>query len=173
MRDAEFSKIYIELSPRLEKFFRDRMKKPVARGDKALMAEDLVQLTAMLALENSRKPQYQDYSIKKLLFEKAKNVWADYVNPPKKAIRPEDMAVLAEEASDSPSQLQRLINLENIGNIQKMADEKTWRTIKLQSEGYNNQEISEELNETEENLRQKISRLRAKIKMRWKDRGLL
>lgn len=173
MRDTEFAEIFIKLTPRLEKFFRDRMKKPVPGRDKALMTEDLVQLTAALALENSRKTEYDNYPIRELLFEKAKNVWWEYSHPPKKTISTELLSELPKEPTTSPTALHRLLAAEYIENIRQVATSREWHTYKMREEGYSYEEIAKMMKDDETNLRKVISRLRAKIKLKWKDTGLL
>jgi DNA-directed RNA polymerase specialized sigma24 family protein len=173
MRDAEFAHEFSKMALNLEKFFRDKMRTPVPRGDKALLAEDLVQLTVMYALENSRKPEYKDYSIKVLLISKAHNIWAEYTDPPQKRFVPEALSILAEEKAGRINELDRLILSQEINDIEKMADEKTWAAVQLLNEGYENEEIALKLNLKEGTLRQRIHRLRKQIKFRWKDKGLL
>ena len=173
MRDAEFAQEFSKMALPLEKFFRDKMRTPAPRGDKALLAEDLVQLTALYALENSRKPEYKDYSIKVLLINKARNIWAEYRTPPKKKFVVEALSILAEEKAGGMSELDRIILREEIRDIENLADEKTWKAVRLRNEGYENDEIAQKLSLKPDNLRQKIHRLREKIKFRWKDKGLL
>lgn len=173
MRDAEFAQEFSKMALPLEKYFRDKMRTPAPRGDKALLAEDLVQLTAMYALENSRKLEYKDYPIRVLLIRKARNIWAEYRTPPKKKFVTEALTVLAEEKAGGTSELDRIIMSEEIKDIEKMADEKTWAAIRLRNEGYEDEEIGDKLDLKPANLRQKIHRLRERIKLRWKDKGLL
>lgn len=173
MRDAEFAKEFLKMALPLEKYFGDKMKTSALRGDKALLAEDLVQLTAMYALENSRKPEYRDYSIKSLLILKARNIWAEYTTPPKKIIVTEAITTLAEERAGGINPLDRLILSEEISGMEKLADDKTRTAIRLRNEGYEDEEIGQMLSLKPDTIRQKIHRLREKIKIRWKDKGLL
>lgn len=171
MRDTEFAEEFSKLALSLEKYFTLKMKTSVPRGDKALLAEDLVQLTAMYALENSRKPEYKDYTIRALLITKARNIWAEYTDPPQKRLVPEALTLLAEAAGHGISELDRIILQEDIDEIAAMADAKTWAAIRLRNAGFGDDEIAVKLQIQRDNLRQKIHRLREKIKSRWKEKG--
>jgi len=53
MRDDEFTEAFVLLQPKLHKFFYRRIKASPFKGDKALLIRDLIQITALSALENS------------------------------------------------------------------------------------------------------------------------
>jgi RNA polymerase sigma factor (sigma-70 family) len=173
MRDIEFSSEFDRLSLRLEQFFRSRLREFKGFADKAIMATDLVQLTVIEAWKNSREPQYAEYTIEKLLFLKAENIWFTYCNPPKKTLKTEQLETIEDSADLSLNALHRITLTEDLGKVQSQADPRAWKTIKLFEQGYDYSEIAVQMNESEDNIRQLKSRLIARIKKRWKNRGYL
>lgn len=174
MRDLNFAEVFSEESLKLEKYFRDKLKNYIPRGDKALLAEDLVQQTAMEALLNSRNQNYQDrYDIKTLIWQKAKNIWAEHVNPPKKHFSTENLEAVAEMHSNEPDAHTRMTQREDLEKLRKVSNPLAWKALHRRQDGYPDDEIAKELNLSEVNLRQKIHRLIATIKSRWKNRDEL
>lgn len=172
MRDLEFSQEFDRLSLRLEMYFRKLLRNSPVNGDRAVLAQDLVQLTAIEAWKNSQKPQYAETSIEKLLFYKADNIWNSYCNPPKKSLGMAPLELIEESATAEPNGLQQLIMAEDLAKLKAISEEKAWKTFELRiKEGYSYDELALPFHETKENLRQLHSRLKKKIRNTWKSRG--
>lgn len=165
MRDNEFAQEFAKLAPRLEMFFLKRMKKPIPQADKAQLVGDLVQLTAMKALEYSRKEKHAHRSIEELLFKKADNIWKDHINPARS--RQIEGSIQEGSLVTEPDPYQRIVNTETVEILRELSNPNAWLAIKRRHEGYSDVEIALELCVTQENLRQMISRQLKKIVERW------
>jgi DNA-directed RNA polymerase specialized sigma24 family protein len=167
MRDKEFAQEFARLASRLEMFFLKRMKKPIPQADKAQLVEDLVQLTAMKALEYSRRERHAHRSIEELLFKKADNIWKDYINPRRRRLIEESLqegSMVIEPGSDPH---QKMVYAETVEILRELSNPNAWLAIKRRHEGYSDVEIALGLGVKQENLRQIISRQIKKIIERW------
>jgi RNA polymerase sigma factor (sigma-70 family) len=162
MRDKEFSDEFVKLAPRLEMYFVKRMQSPVSLYEKVELAKELVQETAMKALEYSRKEKYSDRSIEKLLFQKADNVWKDHVAANKRQ-RNEKNELIEDSVAVELNAQQKMEYVQTLEVIQGISNKKAWLAIKKKEEGYSYSEIALEIGVTEETLRQMISRQKRKI----------
>lgn len=161
MRDKEFEKEFVRLAPKLETFFVKRIRGQVSMADKMELARELVQETALKALQNARKEKFADRSIETLLFQKADNVWKDHLHARKRQLLELDVIERTAEADENTELM--IGYTQALAIIREFSNEKAWKAIKKRSEGFSYSEIAMELGMKEANLRQMISRQVRKI----------
>jgi len=160
MRDLEFSKTFERLMPKLDQYFRKRLKGSQYRGDKAVMIDDLIQLTALMALKNSRKSQCDKYTLEELIFIKADNVCNDLFKVKRHRVTELEEV---ESTAISNNHFETFEARMQLGRLQQAMPEKPWQVFNLLAEGFSYVEIAEQMGTTETSLRMLISRQRTKI----------
>jgi DNA-directed RNA polymerase specialized sigma24 family protein len=174
MRDEEHSREFEILMPELDTYFRAGMRGYVANGDKALLSDDLVQVTGIVSWLNSRKPQYAGYPMDKLIWLKARNVLYCFRNPPKKQKAIQQLRSLEMGPTGNEDPLQYWIAKEDLDRVRDSVDDhSTLSAINKRDEGFSDLEIAKKLGITEPALRKRISRLIADIKARWPNRDAI
>jgi DNA-directed RNA polymerase specialized sigma24 family protein len=156
--DSAFLEVLKENSLRLERFFYIRLKELKNDRDVAILSNDLVQATIEQALKNSRKEKYKDkYTVKSLLFLKAKNIWQEYLNNYKIKIQGdlEHVSLWATKELD-PSQKSAITS--EIKTVQDKISRTTFVIIKLKTEGYNYCEISKQIGISEDAITMRMYR---------------
>lgn len=170
MRDKEFIQKVTKESLDLEKFFRNHLRKVVKQGNKEQLIKQLVGITLAKAFQNSRKPQYAKYPIRALVLIKARNVLAEFIKSPRKGIETEPIFELANLPSSDLNALQLMEWEDTVRRIRNL-DERAWQVLERQQQGYSNAEIAIQIGISEENLRQIICRLKAKLRQLIKEQG--
>lgn len=156
MSDVQFVKEFKQLKFRLHAFFVKYIKN--GGGDKAELADDLVQETAERALPFSRRPEYAE-KLQWLIWTVARNVLARHFKMGKKKLpvfrQKEEMKRNNER---DPSQL--LLNKDRWSNLYKRIDSTTKVICQLRCEGYKFKEIAEMLSLSEDTVKARIQRLK-------------
>ena len=166
MRDDEFVSVFKREELKLDQFFRKKMRENNYKGDRATTSKDLKSLTLLYALENFRKGIFDGYTdqVEKLIWTKADNIWDDFINPPKKALKIMQLEAALSKPDTRSDNFTTLYYKQLLHNLSKMSDPKVWEILNRINEGYEYTEIAEMMNDKPTNLRMLISRYRAKIR---------
>lgn len=162
-RDEEFSAEVRRLSRRLGQYFYSRLGNEIAPADKAVLKDDLVQLTALSTLKLSRKRKNDKYAIETLLFLQARHVWYRHTHPPKKhqfIDEPDEMHLLKSREPDACSMV---VSDQNLQDLQSQTDPLTWQVVMLKEKGYQYDEISKRLGLSTAAIKMRIKRLWTQI----------
>jgi len=173
MREDDHSRKFKNLMPELDTFFRAGMKGYVARVDKAVVSDDLVQLTGIFSGQYWKQPEYKKRyeKVEILIWVVAKSVLYQFQNPAKKqkevtSIGPKELST---SANSDP--LQAITAREDLMRLRAFAqDDETLWAIARRDEGVDDCEIARELGISEPTLRKRISRLLEKITSKWPNR---
>lgn len=160
MRDAAFIEDFVRLTPKLERLF-SKVVRTFNGGDLATEVDDLVQDTGTQALENSRLPQYKDFTCETLIFLKAYNKVYEYCHPPQKRVPalPIEKA-LNKSSADDP--FRDVINKEWLEDVYKKVDRATWVICYLTYAGYKQEEIAGHMRMSVAAVKMKLQRARQK-----------
>jgi DNA-directed RNA polymerase specialized sigma24 family protein len=166
MRDQEFLAAMKKMAPILSKRFHFLAIRAKVRDDRKSFVQDLLSLTMLEALVNSRKEIHLAFSCEQLIRVKASNVWAEYWKQRKTTFNHSNHEELKldwqedrhiEEAYKADTKLDWLID---------KADEKTADILKKRLENYEVNEIAEMYGKTPGSITMQIQRLKQKIKKR-------
>lgn len=174
MRDAKFAEVFKEEALKLEMYFKQKLRSPMPKADRAVIAEDLVQLLAIKVLKKTKEnPSLEKEEIRKLIWLKAPNLVAEHANPKKRTIVPQDVEAAMHLSDNVPTALQIIDWAEDLAKVEPHCDPNALAILQKRVAGFSNEEIADEEGITEPALRKKISRLSQKIKKRWKNLGYL
>ena len=161
MRDLEFALAFERLTPKLHKLFSNGIQ--FCNGDKAQLADDLVQQTVEPALRNSRLPQHAHQSVEWLIMQKAYNVLFEHLRSVKKKVPHLRLEAAVKSCSDQ-NPYKTLVNRELLDTIHEKIDRITWLICYLIYEGYEYKEIAGILDISEGTIKMCMYRLRATLK---------
>ena len=162
-RDLLLVDEFARLTPKLEKIFSNAIG--VFNGDRAVEVDDLIQETGKGALINSRLPQYDHYTCKQLIFQKAYNVLYDYCHPPRKK-GPTLPLTEAENKSAGHNSERDLFNRQWLESIYKRVGRRTWIICYLIYAGYKYSEIAEHFGMEVADVKMAVYRERQRLKER-------
>jgi DNA-directed RNA polymerase specialized sigma24 family protein len=166
MRDQEFVTAMKKMAPILNKRFHFLVKEAKVRDDKKSLVEDLVSLTILLALENSRKEIHKDMPCERLIRIKARNVWAEYWQQRANSFNHAEHKELRldwkeDQFSEETSRINELLD-----NVLDAADTFSAEIINKRREGYEVNEIAKMYDKTPGAITMQIQRLKKKIEKR-------
>jgi DNA-directed RNA polymerase specialized sigma24 family protein len=165
-RDKEFIAAMLRMAPTLSKKFHFLAKAADIKDDRKSLVEDLVALTNLEALINSRKEQYNLISCDQLIRIKAKNVWAEYDADRRKSFNHSGhLQIDVQPKLETPDPATEFLDTK-IDYILEMADKKSADIILKRLEGYQVNEIAAMYNTTEGAITMQIQRLKNKIRQR-------
>src|SRR5258708_37934901 len=110
MLPSDFAHVFSEQQEKLEAHFLSLLRKVPGLTDKAVLVEDLIQLTAFETLEYCLSPKSDNYPLVKLIWLKAENVWKTFIRPLKRKILTKPLEDRSALSSSEPTPLEILEN---------------------------------------------------------------
>ena len=162
MQKGNFSDTYKKSIPILDKYFHKCLINAKYRGDYNEIKQRLIELTGHEAYLCCWNEAYPEAEIKALLVRKAATAWLNFFYQKKNKHSALDN--VPETINSDPIHFYLMEMRQLLGIIEEKVGPEMWAVFELRAEGKKYGEIAKITNETEENLRAKISRLRKKLK---------
>lgn len=163
MRDKEFLVAMNKMTPTLSKKFHFLAKQANVMDDRKCFVEDLVSLTMLEALLNSRKSIHIEISCEQLIRIKAKNIWAEYWKQRFSSFNHANHEELKLEWKKDNIPTDSYQSNEKIDWLLENADDKSAEIINHRLNGYEVKEIAEIYGKSEGSITMQIQRLKKKI----------
>lgn len=154
------------MAPILTKKFYFLARRAKVKDDLKSFVEDLISLTILESLLNSRKDVHVDIPCEKLIRIKAKNVWAEYWKMRKSSFNHASHENIELEWKEDLVPTDTTQSNDKIDWLLENADQKSAEIIKQRLEGYEVQEIAEMQGKSEGSITMQIQRLKKKIRER-------
>lgn len=168
MRTQEFSDQFANEVEPLDYFFHRKIKGARITDDIEALKQDLTQDTALAVLMKLQNENYNDYSIKALIWIKAKDVWRAYLRSLRTQIQvtmPVEEVQPGVLVSDPQSQYEQRNQLDAIRPASGK-ELQAWQMLILHEGGYPYKEIAEMFHSTESAVKVAVYRFRNQLKRR-------
>lgn len=163
MRDQEFLIAMNKMSPLLFRKFFALAKKAKVRDDRKSFVEDLVSLTILEALINSKKNIHADHSCEELIRIKARNVWAEFWKQRYKPFNQSNHEQLTLDWDVPVPPSDNCAAKERVERLLSQATSKQAEIINKRMEGFEVKEIAAMHGTTPGAISMQIQRLKEKI----------
>lgn len=166
MRDKEFLQAMNKMAPILTKKFHFLAKQAKVRDDRKSFVEDLVSLTILESLLNSRKEIHAHISCEQLIRVKAKNVWAEYWKKRNSSFNHANHEEIELDWKEERVATDSQNSNEKIDWLLENSDKKSTEIIKRRLENYEVNEIAKMQGTSAGSITMQIQRLKNKLKRR-------